>query len=53
MNREQIIEAVKRQLTDERFQHTLRVEETALQLAGRFGVDHDKVSLAALLHDYC
>ncbi|MFC1637429.1 bis(5'-nucleosyl)-tetraphosphatase (symmetrical) YqeK [Candidatus Margulisiibacteriota bacterium] len=51
-NRAEIIKGLKQALGPARFQHSLRVEKTALALAKRYRVSPDKVSLAALLHDY-
>lgn len=50
-SREAIIEEVKKRLTTNRFEHVLRVEETALKLAEKHGADKEKASIAALLHD--
>ncbi|AQY51207.1 hypothetical protein PWEIH_11920 [Listeria weihenstephanensis FSL R9-0317] len=52
MNREEILEAVKEAMPEKRFIHTLGVEKTALELADHYKIDRNKVSLAALLHDY-
>lgn len=53
MNRNQALEIVQRSLgTGPRYQHTLRVLETAITLADRFGEDVNKVELAAIFHDY-
>lgn len=49
--REEIIADVRKTMSDERMQHVLRVEEMALQLAGKYEADLEKVSLAALIHD--
>ncbi len=38
-------------MTDKRWQHTLGVIETSVQLAQQYGADADKAYLAALLHD--
>ncbi|MDI6732044.1 MAG: bis(5'-nucleosyl)-tetraphosphatase (symmetrical) YqeK [Candidatus Margulisbacteria bacterium] len=51
MKREEIIAKLKKTLDQERFQHSLRVEKTALQLAKKYRVSSAKTSLAALLHD--
>lgn len=48
---EQYAERVKRMLQPERWQHTLRVVETAERLAKLHGVDVEKARIAALLHD--
>jgi predicted HD superfamily hydrolase involved in NAD metabolism len=53
MNREQMLDLVKQQMTEHRFQHTLGVAKTAVWLAKRYGADPDKADLAAILHDYC
>lgn len=50
-SRAEIIEQVEKRLSDKRFKHVLRVEETALKLAKKHGVNQEKVSIAALLHD--
>lgn len=50
--RNKIIKRISKLLTTKRFQHTLRVEETAIHLATIFHGDPRKVSIAALLHDY-
>lgn len=47
-----IRELVKSQLSADRFNHTLRVTETAIELAKRFGGNIEDVTVAALLHDY-
>jgi predicted HD superfamily hydrolase involved in NAD metabolism len=49
--REYLISKIEKRLTDKRFEHTLRVEETALKLAEIHKGDPYKVSLAAILHD--
>ncbi|PTX64810.1 putative HD superfamily hydrolase involved in NAD metabolism [Melghirimyces profundicolus] len=53
MNRKDLAEAVRQELPKTRWEHTLRVVDTALELADRFGADREKVDLAALLHDFC
>ncbi|WP_217586769.1 bis(5'-nucleosyl)-tetraphosphatase (symmetrical) YqeK [Lentibacillus saliphilus] len=52
MNRDEAIRIVKPQLTDERFEHTLRVADTALELSECYGVSSEQAEEAALLHDY-
>ncbi|MEK0312918.1 bis(5'-nucleosyl)-tetraphosphatase (symmetrical) YqeK [Cohnella sp. 56] len=52
MDRELLIEAVKRQMPEKRYRHVAGVVDTAYVLAQRFGGDPDKAWLAALLHDY-
>lgn len=53
MNRNELAEAVRKQLPKTRWEHTLRVVETAVELSDRFGADREQARLAALLHDYC
>ncbi len=48
---EPIIAYLKEHVSPARFRHTLGTWKAALQLAERFGVDRDKTTLAALLHD--
>jgi predicted HD superfamily hydrolase involved in NAD metabolism len=52
MNREAMMEAVRQQMSERRWAHTVGVMETAVRLAERFGGDPVKADLAALLHDY-
>lgn len=51
-NRDQIIAKLKDTLKDKRFQHCLRVEDTAIDLAKRFDVDPTLAGLSGLVHDY-
>lgn len=53
MDRDIIVEATKSQLTPARWEHTLRVAETAVELAKREQVDPNRADIAAILHDYC
>ncbi|PRX41196.1 putative HD superfamily hydrolase involved in NAD metabolism [Planifilum fimeticola] len=53
INREKLMEAAKRQMPSSRWEHTLRVMETAAELARRTGADPEKADIAAILHDYC
>ncbi|MBP1992899.1 bis(5'-nucleosyl)-tetraphosphatase (symmetrical) YqeK [Paenibacillus eucommiae] len=53
MDREQLMEAVKANMPEKRWIHTLGVMDMAVQLAHRYGADPVKADLAALLHDYC
>lgn len=50
--RQEILDLLHNRLNQERFEHCLRVEETARELAERFGEDVDRAGLAGLLHDY-
>lgn len=51
LERAEIIARLKATLDRERLDHSLRVEQIALRLAKKWGVDARQVSLAALLHD--
>lgn len=53
MKREELLQAVKVELTADRFKHTLGVVETAVKLAKQFGADPERAEIAAILHDYC
>lgn len=53
MKREKLMAAVKEQMPERRWLHTLGVMETSVILANRFGGDPVKADLAAILHDYC
>lgn len=53
MNRERLMEETRGQMPSKRWDHTLGVMASAVELANRFGGDSDKAELAALLHDYC
>ncbi|AMA72304.1 MULTISPECIES: bis(5'-nucleosyl)-tetraphosphatase (symmetrical) YqeK [Aneurinibacillus] len=53
MKREQLLEAVRGQMTKHRYEHTLGVMETAVRLAEKYGADKTKAETAAILHDYC
>lgn len=52
MDRNTALAIVKEQLTERRYEHTIRVTDTALELAEKFGTDRDKTELAGILHDY-
>ena len=51
-SREDLIEKVSQALSQKRFEHVLRVEDMALQLADKWHVDAELASIAALTHDY-
>ncbi|WP_027417704.1 bis(5'-nucleosyl)-tetraphosphatase (symmetrical) YqeK [Aneurinibacillus terranovensis] len=53
MDREKLLAAVREQVTEHRYQHTLGVMETAIALARKYGVNEKKAETAAILHDYC
>ncbi|WP_423799143.1 bis(5'-nucleosyl)-tetraphosphatase (symmetrical) YqeK [Neobacillus sp. SAB-20_R2A] len=52
MERDVALKLVKEQLTEHRYQHTLGVMETAIELARRYGADEKKAETAAIFHDY-
>ena len=52
MERDRALELVKEQLTEHRYQHTLGVMETAIDLAKRYDADVKKAEMAAIFHDY-
>lgn len=52
MDTNKIKRNLKSVLDDQRYEHTLRVTEQAIQLATRYSSEINKVEVAALLHDY-
>ena len=52
LDREKALSIVRKQLTVPRFEHTIRVMDTALQLGELYRVDKMKTELAAIFHDY-
>ncbi|MDR4889018.1 bis(5'-nucleosyl)-tetraphosphatase (symmetrical) YqeK [Fredinandcohnia sp. QZ13] len=52
MEREKALEIVKEQLTEHRYQHTLGVMETAIELSKHYHADVKKAEIAAIFHDY-
>ena len=52
LSRDELIKLMQDSMSNRRYRHVLRVEKTALKLAEKFGVDKEKVSIAALAHDY-
>jgi len=52
MDRNKALAIVKEQLTEHRYQHTIGVMESAIDLSNRFQVDSKKAELAAIFHDY-
>ncbi|AMB99648.1 phosphohydrolase [Aerococcus urinaehominis] len=52
ISREDLVQQLEQRVKKKRFKHILRVEATAIKLAGQYGVDPEAASLAALLHDY-
>ena len=51
MNYEEMKAELQKRLKPSRYQHSLGVAETAVELARRFGVDEEKARIAGLLHD--
>lgn len=51
MNYEAMKEELQKRLKHSRYVHSLGVADTAVQLAGRFGVDKEQARIAGLLHD--
>lgn len=52
MNREEALKEVRPHLTDARYEHTIRVMDTAIELGRRFDEEQHKIELAAAFHDY-
>lgn len=52
MNRDTALKLVNEKINGPRFEHTLRVVDSAKVLAKDFGADVKKAELAAILHDY-
>lgn len=52
MNHDEILQVLKKKLSNDRYEHTIRVYETAIKLAYTYGESIDKVTKAALFHDY-
>lgn len=51
MNRNEMMAAVKAEMPERRWTHTLGVMETSIILAERFGGDPERAERAAILHD--
>ncbi|HET7628390.1 MAG TPA: bis(5'-nucleosyl)-tetraphosphatase (symmetrical) YqeK [Bacillales bacterium] len=52
MDRERALAVVRKQLTEQRYEHTVRVTDTAVALAVKYGVNREKAELAGIFHDY-
>jgi predicted HD superfamily hydrolase involved in NAD metabolism len=52
MTRKQALDYVRPALNTQRYEHTVRVVDQAVELAKRFGADTTKAEMAAALHDY-
>lgn len=48
---EKLRDIVRKRVTEKRYIHTLGVEEKAVELAKKYGVNEEKVRVAAILHD--
>ncbi len=53
MNFNEMQNKVKEILSEKRYEHTMRVVDTAIMLAERYGANVEKAKIAALLHDIC
>ncbi|MGO2695613.1 bis(5'-nucleosyl)-tetraphosphatase (symmetrical) YqeK [Bavariicoccus seileri] len=53
LSRDELISVVKKALSDHRFEHCVRVEQTAIGLARHYGVDEEAASICGLSHDWC
>ncbi|WP_101844352.1 bis(5'-nucleosyl)-tetraphosphatase (symmetrical) YqeK [Halobacillus sp. Marseille-P3879] len=51
-NREQLLAFVRPHLKQSRYEHTVRVTDTAVELAKRYGADVEKAEVASILHDF-
>lgn len=52
MKRNEIIKIIEPELTKKRFEHTLRVADTAIKLAETNNISKEEIETAALFHDY-
>ena len=50
--RAELVSKVAANLSESRFEHCLRVEATAIQLAQKNGADVERAAIAGLVHDY-
>lgn len=51
INNDKALKWLKEHLSEERYEHSLGVADTAVELAERFNLDKDKAYTAGLLHD--
>lgn len=51
-SRENLMQKIQMRMSEQRFKHVLGVEETAVDLAKKYGASPEKASIAALTHDY-
>lgn len=52
LSRTELVAKLREALTPSRFNHVLRVEQAAIQLAQQYGESVEKASIAGLVHDY-
>lgn len=52
MNIEGLKDELKKVVSEKRYNHSIGVMNTAIELAKIYGVDEEKVKVAAILHDY-
>jgi predicted HD superfamily hydrolase involved in NAD metabolism len=50
--REELIDVIAKSIDGSRFEHVLRVEKKAIELAQKYDADIEKASITGLLHDY-
>jgi predicted HD superfamily hydrolase involved in NAD metabolism len=50
-DRQKLLEMLKKNLSEEKYTHSLGVEQTAVELARIFGTDEKKAGFAGLMHD--
>lgn len=48
----ELIEKVKKNMSDYRFQHCIRVSQTSRKIAHHYNYDEDKAAVAGFVHDY-
>ena len=53
MTRQEMREAIRPLMSEERYRHSLGVEKEAERLARRWGEDPEKAAIAGILHDCC
>ena len=51
MKKDYILNWLKDNLTEERYEHSIGTAECAAELAERFGLDREKAYLCGLIHD--
>ncbi|MBQ6066697.1 MAG: bis(5'-nucleosyl)-tetraphosphatase (symmetrical) YqeK [Clostridia bacterium] len=51
MNEAILLQDIRARLSDHRYEHSLQVAKTAVELADRYGGDREQMRLAGLMHD--